>query len=167
MMEYREAILRNPTSAYPYLAWGWTLERMSRLAGWIAEHRVSIATSDDIGRHSFAHLITQLAQHPERAAQRSRQLVQTATHLEPTAAFTHYSAGLYALQQWETLPAAERARVMQQLRRAVQLEPTYAPVLLQALWERAQDRELVRTLARGTSEEAVWRIDGGKIAGGR
>ena len=72
---------------------------MSRLAGWIAENRLSIATSDDIGRHSLVYLATQLAQHPEHAAQRARQLVQTATHLEPTAAFTHYSAGLYALQQ--------------------------------------------------------------------
>ena len=93
--------------------------------------------------------------------------MQTATHLDSTAAFTHYSAGLHTLQQWETLPAAERARVMQQLRRAVQLEPRYATVILQALWERTQDRELVRTLAHGTSEEALWRIDGGKIAGGR
>src|SRR2546430_960010 len=123
MMEYREAILRNPLSASPYLAWGWTLESMSRLAGRITENRLSIATSDDIGRHSLAYLATQLVQHPERAAQQSRQLMQTATHLGPTAAFTHYSAGLYALQQWETLPAAERARVVQQLRRAVQLEP--------------------------------------------
>jgi len=72
MMEYREAILRNPISAYPYLAWGWTLESMSCLAGWIAENRLSSATSDDIGRHSLAYLATQLAQHPEHAAQRSR-----------------------------------------------------------------------------------------------
>ena len=93
--------------------------------------------------------------------------MQTATHLDSTAAFTHYSAGLYALQQWETLPAAERARVVQQLRRALQREPKYATVILQALWERTQDRELVRALAHGTAEEAVWRIDGGKIAGGR
>ena len=93
--------------------------------------------------------------------------MQTATHLDPIAAVTHYSAGLYALQQWETLPAAERARVVQQLRRAVQLEPKYATVILPALWERTQDRELVQALARGTSEEARWRIDGGKIAGGR
>ena len=55
---------------------------------------------------------------------------------------------------------------MQQLRRAVQLEPKYATMILQALWERTQDRDLVRALARGTSEEALWRIDGGKIAGG-
>jgi len=65
------------------------------------------------------------------------------------------------------LPAEERARVVQQLRSAVQLEPKYATVILQALWERTQDRELVRALARGTSAEAVWRIDGGKMAGGR
>jgi len=38
---------------------------------------------------------------------------------------------------------------------------------MQALWERTQDRELVQSLARGTSEEGLWRIDGGKIAGGR
>ena len=103
----------------------------------------------------------------EGAAQWSRQLLQTATHLDPMAAVTHYSAGLYALQQWETLPAAERARVVQPFRSAVQLEPKYATAILQALWERTQDGELVRALARGTSEEALWRIDGGKIAGGR
>jgi len=33
--------------------------------------------------------------------------------------------------------------------------------------ECTQDGDLVRTLARGTSEKALWRIDGGKIAGGR
>jgi hypothetical protein len=55
---------------------------------------------------------------------------------------------------------------VQQLRSAVQLESKYATVILQALWERIQDRELVRTLAHGSSEEALWRIDGGKIAGG-
>src|SRR5437870_4002482 len=47
------------------------------------------------------------------------------------------------------------------------LEPTYANAGMQALWERTQDRELVQALARGTSEEARWRSDGGKIAGGR
>jgi hypothetical protein len=123
---------------------------MSRLAGWIAENRVSIAMSDDNGSDSFAYLVTQLAQHPERAAQQSRQLLQTATHLDPTAAITHYSVGLYALQQWETLPAKERARVVQQLRSAVQLEPKYATVILQAFWECTQDRERVRTLTGGT-----------------
>ena len=91
--------MRNPTSAYPYLAWGWTRESMSWLAGWKAENRVSIATSDNIGRHSLGYLITQLAQHPERAAQQSRQLLQTAIHLDPMTAITHYSGGLYALQQ--------------------------------------------------------------------
>jgi len=65
------------------------------------------------------------------------------------------------------LGAKEQTRVVQQLRSAVQLEPKYANAILQALWERTQDRELVRALAHGTSEEALWRIDGGKIAGGR
>jgi len=40
--------------------------------------------------------------------------VQTATHLDPIAAVTQYSAVLYALQQWETLPAVERVCVVQQ-----------------------------------------------------
>jgi len=65
------------------------------------------------------------------------------------------------------VPAEERARGVPQLRSAVQLEPKYATAILQALWERTQDGELVRALARGTSEKALWRIDGGKIAGGR
>jgi hypothetical protein len=65
------------------------------------------------------------------------------------------------------LPAEARARVVQQLRSAVQLEPKYAKAIVQALWERTQDKDLVQALARGTSEEARWRIDGGKIAGGR
>ena len=85
--------------------------------------------------------------------------MHTAAHLDTTAAFTHYSAGLYALQQWETLPAAERTRVVQQLRSAVQREPTYATVVPHALGERTQDRELVHTLAHGTVEEVLWRID--------
>jgi len=115
----------------------------------------------------FSHVIAHLTQHPDGAALWAQQLVQTATHLDPTDAFAHYSAGLYALQQWETLPAEARARVVQQLRSAVQLEPKYANAIVQALWERTQDRELVQALARGTSEEARWRSDGGKIAGGR
>ena len=57
--------------------------------------------------------------------------------------------------------------MVQQLRSAAQLEPKYANAVMQALWERTQDRELVQALARGTSEEARWRIGGGKIAGGR
>jgi len=43
----------------------------------------------------------------------------------------------------------------------------YATAILQALWARMRDGDLVRALARGTSEKALWRIDGGKIAGGR
>jgi hypothetical protein len=57
---------------------------------------------DDIGGNQLPHFLTQLIQHAERAARRSRQLVQTATHLEPLNAITQYIAGLYALQQWET-----------------------------------------------------------------
>ena len=45
MMEYREAILRNPTSPYPYLAWAWALDSEVRLAASVAENRDSIATS--------------------------------------------------------------------------------------------------------------------------
>ena len=157
MAEYREAILRNPTSPHPYLAWSWTLDSVRQLAASVAENRLPIATSDDLGGHRLSHVIAQLTQHPDSAAQWSQQLVQTATHLAPTAAFAHYSAGLYALQQWETLPAEERTRVVQQLRSAVQLEPKYANDIVQALWEWTQDRELVQALARGTSEEARWR----------
>jgi hypothetical protein len=54
-----------------------------------------------------------------------------------------------------------------QLRSAVQLNPKYARSTLQALWERTQDRDLVRALARGTPKEARWRMDGKKIAVGR
>lgn len=94
--------------------------------------------------------------------------MQIATYLDPTDAFAHYNAGLYALQQWETLGLAERTRMVQQLRSAAQLDPeTYATAVMQAVWKRTQDRELVQTLARGTSEDALWRVDGGKIAGGR
>jgi hypothetical protein len=46
---------------------------------------------------------------------------------------------------------------VQELRSAVQLEPKYANAIVQALWERTQDRELVQALARGTSEAARWR----------
>ena len=93
--------------------------------------------------------------------------MQTATHLEPTVAFVHYSAGLYALRQWETLGTQERTRVVQQLRSAVQLEPKYAHEIVQALWERTQDRELVQALARGTSEEARWRENDKKARSAR
>jgi len=168
MVEYREAILRNPTSLYPYAAWGWALDSERRLAAWVAEHRLPVATSDDIGGRHLSYVIAQLTEHPDGAAQWAQQLVQTATYLDPTDAFAHYSAGLYALQQWETLGPVERTRVVQHLRSAAQLAPTtYAHAVMQALWERTQDRELVQALARGTSEEALWRIDGGKIAGGR
>jgi hypothetical protein len=47
--------------------------------------------------------------------------------------------------------------VVQQLRSAVLVEPKYANDIVQALWERKRDRELVQALARGTSEEALWR----------
>ena len=167
MVEYREAILRNPTSLYPYAAWGWALDRERRLAAWVAEHRLPIATSDVIGGKHLSYVIAQLTEHPDAAAQWSQQLVQIATYLDPLDDFAHYSAGLYALQQWETLGPVERTRVVQHLRSTVQLDPTYAHAVMQALWERTQDRELVQTLAGGTSEEALWRIDGGKIAGGR
>jgi len=45
MTAYREAILRNPTSPYPYLAWAWALDSEVRLAASVAENRDSIATS--------------------------------------------------------------------------------------------------------------------------
>src|SRR5262249_48042858 len=154
MMEYREAILRNPTSPYPYLAWSWTLDSVRRLAAAVAENHLPIATSDALGGYRLPHVIAQLTQHPDGAVQWSQTLVQTATHLDPTAAFAHYSAGLHALQQWETLPAEERKRVVQQLQSALQLEPRYASDIVQALWEWTQDRDLVQALAHGTSEEA-------------
>jgi len=56
-----------------------------------------------------------------------------------------------------TLPAEERRRVVQQLRSAVLLEPKYANDIVEALWEWTQDRDLVQALARGTSEEPLWR----------
>jgi hypothetical protein len=168
MVEYREAILRNPTSNYPYAAWGWTLDNATRLATRVAEHRLPIATSDGLGGNYLSYVIAQLTEHPDSAAQWAQHLVQLATYLDPTDAYAHYSAGLYALQQWETLGPAEQSRVVQHLRSAAQLDPeTYASAAIQALWERTQDRELVQALARGTAEEARWRVDGGKIAGGR
>jgi hypothetical protein len=161
MVEYREAILRNPTSLYPYAAWGWALDSTRRLAVWVAEHRLPSATADGIGGKYLSYVMAQLTEHPDGAAQWAQQLVQTATYLDPTDAFAHYSAGLYALQQWEMLGRVERTRVVQQLRSAAQLDPTtYAHAVMQALWERTQDRELVQALARGTPEEARWRVDG-------
>ena len=47
--------------------------------------------------------------------------------------------------------------MVQQLRSAVLLEPKYANDIVEALWEWTQDREFVQALARGTSEEALWR----------
>jgi O-antigen ligase len=167
MAAYREAILRNPTASDPYLAWGLALESVSQLALWTAENRDLIASPPDGGGNTLEQLITQLVQHPERASQWSRQLVQTAIHLDPTTASSHYTAGLYGLQRWETLSPEDRERVIQQLRSAVQLEPKNAAAILQALWEQTQDRELVRALARGTPDEARWRGDGGRIVGGR
>jgi hypothetical protein len=163
IVEYREAILRNPTSPYPYLAWGWALDSAVRLAERVAQQRLLSIPSDDIGDHRLSYFFTQLTQYPEDVAQWSRQLVQTATHLDPTGAFAHYSAGLQALQQWETLGSEERTRVVQQLRSAVQLEPKYANAIVHALWERTQDRKLVQALARGTSEEALWQGDGKNV----
>jgi hypothetical protein len=169
MVEYREAILRNPTSNYPYAAWGWALDNARQLATRVAEHRLPIATSDGLGGKYLAYVIAQLTEHPDSAAQWAQHLVQLATYLDPTDAFAHYSAGLYALQQWETLGSEERMRVAQHLRSAVRLAPQtyYASEVIQAVWKRTQDREFVQALARGTSEEARWRSDGGKIAGGR
>jgi hypothetical protein len=130
------------------------------LAEWAAENRDLFAPSGDGGADPLVYPFIELARHREQAARWSRQLMQTATHLDPTTAYAQYSAGLYRLQQWETLPAEERQRVVQQLRGAIQLDPKYAASILQVLWERTQDRDLVRALARGTPEEARWRIDG-------
>jgi hypothetical protein len=154
MAAYREAILRNPTAPSPYLAWGWTLENVSGLAAEAAGQR---APMDDAGGNGLVHLITEFAQHPERAAQWGRHLMQTATHLSPTNAAAHYSAGLYGLQQWEALGSEERARVVHDLRSAIQLEPGYAPVILEPLWQRTRDRDVVWTVARGTPAESQWR----------
>src|SRR5262249_24280212 len=123
MVEYREAILRNPTSLYPYAAWGWSLDSARRLAAWVAEHRLPIATADDIGGKHLSYVMAQLTEHPDGAAQWAQQLVQLATYLDPTDAYAHYSAGLYALQQWETLGPPERTRVVQHLRSAAWLDP--------------------------------------------
>ena len=157
MVEYRAAILQNPTSSHPYLAWAWTLDSMTWLAASVAKKRLHSATRDDLGGHRLSYVIAQLTQYPDGAAQWSQQLAQIATHLAPTAAFAHYSAGMYALQQWETLPGEERTRVVQQLRSALLLEPKYANDIVEALWEWTQDKDLVEALARGTSEEALWR----------
>jgi hypothetical protein len=156
MAAYREAILRNPMSPFPYLAWGWTLENVGRLASWAVGQQV-VVDGFRVGRNDVSALMTELAQRPDQAAQWSRQLVQTAAYLAPTAGFAHYSAGLYTLGQWEALPAGERMRVAQELRSAIQLEPGYARAILQAFWEQTQDKDLVWVMARGTSEEARWR----------
>jgi tetratricopeptide (TPR) repeat protein len=167
MAAYRQAILRNPTSPFPYLAWSWTLEDLSRLAPWLQAQRHQAAVSHGVADEGLPALWRHLAQHPEAAAHWSTWLLQTATHLAPTTAFAHYSAGLQRLQRWDTLPAAEQRQVVQDLRSALQLEPRYATAILPRLWERTQDRELVLALARGTPEEPRWRADSGKIAGGR
>lgn len=167
MTAYREAILRNPTASEAYLAWGWVLESIGRLAESAADDPDLIAPSHDGGGNTLSQLITPLARHPERAAQWSRLLVQTATHLDPTTAFAHYSAGLHGLEQWETLQVEERERVIQQLRSAVELDRKYAASILQAVWEQTQDRDLVHALARGTPEEARWRMDSRKAPVGR
>jgi hypothetical protein len=167
MTAYRESILRNPTSPYPYLYWGWALESMSQLAGWAADNGAGIVLSHNGAENTLSQLISQLGQHSEGPGEQSRQLLQTATHLDPTTTFTHYNAGLYALQHWKTLSAEDQERIIRQLRSAVQLDSKYATTILHAVWERTRDRELVRTLARGTPEEARWHADDGKIAGGK
>ena len=145
VVEYR-AILRNPTSNYPYAAWGWALDNARRLATRVAEHRLPSATSDGLGGKYLAYVIAQLTEHPDSAAQWAQHLVQLATYLDPTDAYAHYNAGLYALQQWETLGSEERMRVVQHLRSAVRLDPEtyYASEVIQAVWERTRDREIVQ-----------------------
>src|SRR5262249_56166920 len=40
MVEYREAILRNPTYLYPYECWGWVLYSVTHLATPVSHHRL-------------------------------------------------------------------------------------------------------------------------------
>ena len=157
MAAYRAAILRNPTSPFPYLAWGWTLDEVSRSAPWLTLQRNHAAVSNGVADEGLAALWRHLAQHPDAAAHWSTWLLQTATHLAPTTAFAHYSAGLHQLQRWDRLSAQEQQQVVQQLRNALQLEPRYASAILPRLWERTHDRELALALARGTPEERRWR----------
>jgi len=156
MAAYREAILRNPTTSFPFLHWGWMIEGMSGLAAWVAGQESFVTNPFRLGEHDLKPLITRLAQRPEGAAEWSRRLLRTATHLDPTTAFIHYSAGMYALPRWEALGSEERARVIQELRSASQLDQKFTAAILQALWERTRDADLVRAMARGTSEEGRW-----------
>jgi O-antigen ligase len=167
MAAYREAILQNPTSPFPYLAWSWTLEDVSRLAPWMAAQRLRpvTATTHGLTAGGLPALTQQLAQHPEDAAHWAKWLLQTATHLAPTTTFAHYSAGLHRLQRWQRLSAEEQRQVVQALRSALQLEPRYASAILPRLWERTHDQALVQALARGTSEERRWHAERGKTAG--
>lgn len=119
MLAFREAILRHPTSPFPYLAWGWSLENMARLATWSEAFRTFRPTVHRSGGSDLEPVATRLAQHPERIAPFARRLLQTAAYLAPK----------------------------------------YAAPILQALWERTRDRDLVRALARGTPEEAKWPAD--------
>jgi hypothetical protein len=60
MAAYRKAILRNPTSLFPYLAWGWTLEDVSRLAPWLDAQGSRPAGSHGIadeGLHQEARVV--------------------------------------------------------------------------------------------------------------
>ena len=165
MTAYRQAILRNPASPFPYLAWSWALEDMRRLAPWLAAQRMRSAAVDGAKDEGLQALRRQLAQHLDAAAHWSRQLLQTATHLAPTTAFAHYSAGSHQLQRWNTLPTEEQNQVVQHLRSALQLEPRYTTAILPRLWERTHDQALVLALARGTPEERRWHAERGKIAG--
>jgi hypothetical protein len=169
MTAYRQAILRNPTAPFPYLAWSWVLEDVSRLAPWLAAQRLRpvTATTHGLTAEGLPALTQQLAQHPEDAAHWAKWLLQTATQLVPTTAFAHYSAGLHRLQRWNTLPAEEQQQVVQELRSALQLEPRYAAAILARLWERTHDQALVLALARGTPEERRWRIEVGAAQSNR
>jgi O-antigen ligase len=165
MMAYRAAIVRNPTSPFPYLAWSWALEDVNRLAPWLAgpHLRPATASSDAVSDDGLPALRRQLAQHPDAAAHWSAWLLQTATHLAPTTAFAHYSAGLHRLQRWDRLSTEEQRQVVQELRSALQLEPRYASAILPRLWDVTHDRDLALALARGTPEERRWRADAGTI----
>jgi O-antigen ligase len=102
MAAYRQAILHNPTSPFPYLAWSWAWEDVSRLAPWLAAQRRRPAAGHGVADDGLHELRRQLAQHPEATTTWSRQLLQTATHLAPTTAFAHYSTGLHRGQRWDT-----------------------------------------------------------------
>jgi len=159
MTAYRAAIVHNPTSPFPYLAWSWALEDVNRLAPWLAAQRRRVATDAGSEADGLRDLSRHLTQHPGVAAHWSTWLLQTATHLAPTTAFAHYSAGLHRLQRWDLLSTEEQHQVVQELRSALQLEPRYATAILPRLWERTHDQGLVQALARGTPEEPRWRTD--------